>query len=300
MPRIGSGAKGMRPGAAGATGPTPRSAASTPTAAATSASSSCPAGAVRLSPRIVRVTADNGSVMTGPGTNSYFVGDPRRRLCADRPRPRRCRARAGAAGRRAGADHAHPRHAHPQGPLARRRRRCARPPARRCSAAWPTHPEWQDAAFRPDTRARARRARWRSGDDCTLRVVHTPGHASNHLCYLLEQEKLLFTGDHLMQGSHRGDQPARRRHGGLPAIAARACSMLDLEWLAPGPRLPDRPAARGGAQAPSRTGCSARPRWSHALRGSAAATSTRCCPSSTATCRRACTRWRRARCGRTC
>jgi len=31
--------------------------------------------------------------------------------------------------------------------------------------------------------------------------VHTPGHASNHLCYLLEPENLLFTGDHMMQGS---------------------------------------------------------------------------------------------------
>jgi len=34
-----------------------------------------------------------------------------------------------------------------------------------------------------------------------LRAVHTPGHASNHLCYLLEQERLLFSGDHVMQGS---------------------------------------------------------------------------------------------------
>jgi glyoxylase-like metal-dependent hydrolase (beta-lactamase superfamily II) len=34
-----------------------------------------------------------------------------------------------------------------------------------------------------------------------LRAVHTPGHASNHLCYLLEEERLLFTGDHLMEGS---------------------------------------------------------------------------------------------------
>jgi glyoxylase-like metal-dependent hydrolase (beta-lactamase superfamily II) len=31
--------------------------------------------------------------------------------------------------------------------------------------------------------------------------VHTPGHASNHLCYLLEETKMLFTGDHVMQGS---------------------------------------------------------------------------------------------------
>ena len=34
-----------------------------------------------------------------------------------------------------------------------------------------------------------------------LRAVHTPGHASNHLCYLLEGERLLFSGDHIMQGS---------------------------------------------------------------------------------------------------
>jgi glyoxylase-like metal-dependent hydrolase (beta-lactamase superfamily II) len=31
--------------------------------------------------------------------------------------------------------------------------------------------------------------------------VHTPGHASNHLCFLLEEERCLFTGDHVMDGS---------------------------------------------------------------------------------------------------
>ncbi|MFL6549630.1 MAG: MBL fold metallo-hydrolase, partial [Povalibacter sp.] len=34
-----------------------------------------------------------------------------------------------------------------------------------------------------------------------LRALHTPGHASNHLCYVLEAAQLLFSGDHLMQGS---------------------------------------------------------------------------------------------------
>lgn len=35
----------------------------------------------------------------------------------------------------------------------------------------------------------------------TLRAIHTPGHASNHLCFLLERERMLFTGDHVMDGS---------------------------------------------------------------------------------------------------
>jgi glyoxylase-like metal-dependent hydrolase (beta-lactamase superfamily II) len=78
----------------------------------------------------------------------------------------------------------------------------------------------------------------RDGDtlDCgafRLRAVHTPGHASNHLCYLLEQQKLLFTGDHIMQGSTvvisppDGDMTAYL--GSLERLLA-----LDLTALAPG------------------------------------------------------------------
>lgn len=36
------------------------------------------------------------------------------------------------------------------------------------------------------------------GKDWTLTAVHTPGHTSNHLCYALEEEQGLFTGDHVM------------------------------------------------------------------------------------------------------
>ena len=36
------------------------------------------------------------------------------------------------------------------------------------------------------------------GEDWTIKAIHTPGHTSNHLCYALEEEKILFTGDHVM------------------------------------------------------------------------------------------------------
>ncbi|AVS87359.1 MBL fold metallo-hydrolase, partial [Paracidovorax avenae] len=35
----------------------------------------------------------------------------------------------------------------------------------------------------------------------TLEVVHTPGHAANHLCLLLREDGLLFSGDHILNGS---------------------------------------------------------------------------------------------------
>lgn len=37
-----------------------------------------------------------------------------------------------------------------------------------------------------------------SGPGWTLRAMHTPGHASNHVCYALEEERALFSGDHVM------------------------------------------------------------------------------------------------------
>src|SRR5204863_5475351 len=67
----------------------------------------------------------------------------------------------------------------------------------------------------------------------SLRAIHTPGHASNHLCYLVEQTKMLFTGDHVMQGSTvvinppDGDMRAYLRS--LEALLAE-----DLAIIAPG------------------------------------------------------------------
>ena len=37
-----------------------------------------------------------------------------------------------------------------------------------------------------------------NGNGWTLRAIHTPGHTSNHMCYGLEEQLILFTGDHIM------------------------------------------------------------------------------------------------------
>jgi glyoxylase-like metal-dependent hydrolase (beta-lactamase superfamily II) len=53
-----------------------------------------------------------------------------------------------------------------------------------------------DPAFRPDVVLRDGDVV--QGDGWTLDAVHTPGHASNHLCYLLREEDTLCSGDHVM------------------------------------------------------------------------------------------------------
>ena len=67
----------------------------------------------------------------------------------------------------------------------------------------------------------------------TLRVLHTPGHASNHLCFLLEATKMLFAGDHVMQGStviiNPPDGDMRAYLASLDALLSR-----DIAIIAPG------------------------------------------------------------------
>lgn len=53
-----------------------------------------------------------------------------------------------------------------------------------------------DTAFRPDLRLAEGDVV--SGVGWRLEAVHTPGHASNHLCFALPEERTLFSGDHVM------------------------------------------------------------------------------------------------------
>jgi len=76
----------------------------------------------------------------------------------------------------------------------------------------------------------------------TLRALHTPGHASNHLCWLVEEHALLCTGDHVMHGSTVVIRPP---DGDLHRYLASLARLRDadpaIRTLAPGHgRLMDR------------------------------------------------------------
>jgi glyoxylase-like metal-dependent hydrolase (beta-lactamase superfamily II) len=186
---------------------------------------------VRLSERIVRVTAGNGNVMTGPGTNTYLVGGgPDNHWAVIDPGPddeaHVAAVLAAAPGpiRWILATHTHLDHS----PGAVRLRAATGAPV---YGRLTQVVDRQDQTFAPD-RELEHGERLRVGD-ATLRVIHTPGHASNHLCFLLEEEKILFTGDHVMQGTTVVINPP---DGDMRAYLASLSALLDedLEWLAPG------------------------------------------------------------------
>ncbi|MCP5283711.1 MAG: MBL fold metallo-hydrolase [Burkholderiaceae bacterium] len=192
-----------------------------------------PGEPVRLSPRVLRVTAPNAGMMTGPGTNSYLVGDddPAAPLAVIDPGPDDATHRAAilaAAPRRIThvlTTHTHVDHS--PGAAALAQATGARIIGRRA----PPYPG-QDAAFRPDEEP-AEGDVLSLGTGTTLHALQTPGHASNHVCWRLAEEKLLFTGDHLMQGSTVVINPP---DGDMLAYLAQLERLLpmDLDWLAPG------------------------------------------------------------------
>lgn len=177
---------------------------------------------------VLRITAPNPGVMTGPGTNTYIVGtrelaviDPGpeidshiRLICetvADRLKWILC-------------THTHRDHS----PAARAVKAAtgAKVAGRECE-----QDGRQDEGFCPDVVLGDGESVAVGG--MTLRALHTPGHASNHLCYLLDGQRLLFTGDHIMQGSTVVISPP---DGDMQAYLTSLEKLLeiDLAAIAPG------------------------------------------------------------------
>ena len=143
-----------------------------------------------------RLLAPNPSMMTGPGTNTYLLGE--REVAILDPGPAlpahidNIVAKATGPIRWILVTHTHPDHS----PGVRLLAKATGAEVLGMAAPDGQH---QDKTFRAD-RILADGDVLRT-DEFHLQAVHTPGHASNHLCYLLEQHKLLFTGDHIIDGS---------------------------------------------------------------------------------------------------
>jgi glyoxylase-like metal-dependent hydrolase (beta-lactamase superfamily II) len=152
-----------------------------------------------VAPGVRRLTAPNPGLMTGPGTNTYLVGDQTPVVVDPGPDDATHTAAIVAAAAPLGpirtivVTHTHVDHA---------------PGAAALAAATGARVVGFAAAegFAPDECAGegwslqcplAAEAPGR----LTLRALHTPGHASDHLCWLVEEHGLLLTGDHVMHGS---------------------------------------------------------------------------------------------------
>jgi glyoxylase-like metal-dependent hydrolase (beta-lactamase superfamily II) len=159
---------------------------------------------VSLLRHLQRLTAPNPGMMTGPGTNTYLVGDAASGYLVVDPGPNdanhieRLLEATGGDVRAIVCTHSHPDHSPAARPL---QARCAaRPPI----LGLPSGPHARaDSSFAPDQTLADGQVITLEGGGLThqLQVVHTPGHAANHLCLVLLEDKLLFSGDHILNGS---------------------------------------------------------------------------------------------------
>jgi glyoxylase-like metal-dependent hydrolase (beta-lactamase superfamily II) len=144
-----------------------------------------------ISPMVRRIVAPNPGMMTGPGTNTYLVGIDEVAVIDPGPDDDgHLDAIIGCGGGRIRwilTTHTHVDH-------------------------WPLAPRLKERtgaevlAFRSEEDGlqvdeEIGDGHVVEGTEFRLAALHTPGHASNHLCYLLEADRMLFSGDHIMNGS---------------------------------------------------------------------------------------------------
>jgi recombination protein RecT len=199
---------------------------------------------VALLRNLMRLTAPNPGVMTGPGTNSYLVGDPDSGYIAIDPGPdddehlQRLWHAAGGDIRMIVCTHSHPDHSPGAKPL---QAMCNAAPPILGLASAPT--ARSASAFTPDRALENHElltltGKGPEGDTLThtMKVIHTPGHAANHLCLVLVEDGLLFSGDHILNGSTTViDPPDGDMNAYLDSLDAlsAACDEHGIEFIAP-------------------------------------------------------------------
>ena len=207
---------------------------------------------VPLLKNVLRLTAPNPGVMTGPGTNSYLVGDPHTGYIAIDPGPadaghiERLWRAAGGDIRMIMCTHSHPDHSPGAKPL---QALCADaphgvPPI----LGLPSAPTARAASeFTPDRmllnneqtilipRGQMANSTFKN-EKHTLKVIYTPGHAANHVCLVLLEDGLLFSGDHILNGSTTVvDPPDGEMTAYLDSLDAlsAACAEHHIDFILP-------------------------------------------------------------------
>ena len=150
----------------------------------------------RLNDRVRRLVAPNPGMMTGPGTNTYLLGDDQLAVVDPGPAiPEHIEAILAAGEGRIRwiiCTHTHPDHSPAWQAV-------AAATGAEVIGALPADDRFQDDTFAPTTLLEHD---WvLSTPEFNLRALHTPGHVSNHYCFLLEEDGMLFAGDHIMNGS---------------------------------------------------------------------------------------------------
>jgi glyoxylase-like metal-dependent hydrolase (beta-lactamase superfamily II) len=179
--------------------------------------------------KVRRLLAPNAGPMTGPGTNTYLVGSEMQALVDPGPdEPSHLESIMDAIdGRQLRwilVTHTHADHS----PAAAKIADLTGAELVGMPAPAGGH---HDRSFAP-ARAYAH-GETLSCEDFSVELIHTPGHVSNHICYLLNDERLLFTGDHILQGTTSvilpPDGDMADYMASLHALRAR-----QLDYLAPG------------------------------------------------------------------
>lgn len=149
-----------------------------------------------LGPGVRRLVAPNPSMMTGPGTNTYLFGTEQVAVLDPGPviesHIEMIQKFAGAPIRWILVTHTHPDHS----PAATK---LAAMTGAQLLGMSESESQYQDVTFKADRELE-------DGDELVsaefvIEAVHTPGHASNHLCYRHVGMNWLFTGDHIIDGS---------------------------------------------------------------------------------------------------
>jgi len=204
--------------------------------------------AVALLKNVQRLTAPNPGVMTGPGTNSYLVGDALAGFIAIDPGPadaghvqrlwQAARHPDGRGGniRMVVCTHSHSDHSPGARPL---QELCIAQGNKPPILGLPSAATARAASeFTPDRAlADGEVLRLGAGEVThSLRALHTPGHAANHVCLILEEDGLLFSGDHILNGSTTVIDPPDGNMGDYLAsldVLHAQCAALQVEFILP-------------------------------------------------------------------